>query len=236
MKNNRKAGVVVGIIAAAAVALAPAAFATNTVEVAGLTTPVANVPFTGINKESVTLHTDWGVPVACTGVTISGYVIRGGLALAGNKVGAVTNAMFSSCALTSLNYPVHVTKKPFPTEWGIFVRVTPTAKAQNLIQVEIRDVYLYAKSTGVAPHLCEVQARGTIPAVFKRDTQQLIISTGAAFPLTLTAYDGSGIKGLGNVLPAGSGTCAGQIETGDRAGVTARFAVATSGVGGIQLR
>jgi hypothetical protein len=237
MRLNRRTGLVGGVLAAAMLALAPAAFAANVVKVDGLTAPAGDVAMTAaVMSPGINFVTNFGVPSRCTGSAVSGYVRRGATAASGTKIGAITSLTFSPCSATTLGWPWQVSKKAASAEWGIYVRVTPSSKTQNLISVELRDVSLYVRSTGSAPFYCEFQAHATaIPATFNQTTQQLSIDTGASYPLNLTAYDGTGVKGPGNVLPPGTGACVGQIETGDTMKMVGSFSISTPGVGGIHL-
>lgn len=233
--KHQKIGIVLGVTAAALLAYVPAAMAKNTVKVDGTTTPPGNVSITATNKTTISFLSNFGVPGSCTNSTIAGHIKRGASAAAGTTIGAITAMTFSPCNLFSLHYPVTIAKKPIPAEWPIIVRTTLASKTQNIIDVRIDNVHAQMISTGSAPYLCHVQARGNINATFNRTTQQLVIATAPAYPLTLTAYDTTGLKGAGNIVDPPNGTCLNEFQTGDRAQMSATFTVTTPGVGGIQL-
>lgn len=236
--NKKKAGIGAGIVAAAVLAFAPAAFATNTVRVDGTTTPAGNVAITGNNTGlgNIGFLTNFGVPATCTGSSITGYVKRGASATAGTQIGAISNMTFSPCTATTLNYPVAITKKASPAEWPIIIRTTPASKTQNVIDITIVGVSAQMRSTGSAPYLCNLNATGNVNGTFNRTTQRITIATAPAYPLNIIAYDTSGNKTPVGGLPPGTGTCVGQIETGDTAQMSGTFSVVTPGVGGIQLQ
>jgi hypothetical protein len=235
--KHQKASLLVGAAALALAVYPPSAFAANTIRVDGTTTPPGAVAITGNNTGlgNIGFVTNFGDSGSCTSSAVSGYVNRGAAATAGTQIGAVTTMTFSPCTRTTLNYPVVITKKPVPAEWSIVVRTPPASKTQNVIDVTIKNVSARMLSTGSAPFLCHVEARGDVNATFNRTTQRLTIATAPAYPLNLTAYDTSGGDAAGNIIPPGSGTCVGQIETGDTASMSGNFNVITPGAGGIQL-
>lgn len=235
MKLNRRTGLAGGILAAAVLALTPAAFAANVVKVDGTTSPPGAVSISGGLTAVASMVTNFGVPIACTTASLTGTIQRGSTATAGTQIGSIASLAGSPCTATTLNYPLSVSKRAVPSTWGIFVKTTPTSKTQQFIDVEIRNILMLLISPGSAPYPCHFELRGTIQARFDQINQRLIVATAPAYPLVITAYDSTGGKLPANILPPGTGTCVGQFETGDTAKMSAIWAVSTPGVGGIHL-
>jgi hypothetical protein len=245
MKRFKKSSLVIGVMAAVTMLIAPAAFATNTLSVDGTTSPAGNVSVTGANVGTLSFVTDFGVPASCSASSVAGYVQRGATVASGNKIGAITNLAFGSagspCTATGLNYPVVIeksTKVGHPAEWGIYATATP-AKGAASVPIEIRGVVAKMHSTTPATPTpsnkwaCDLQAGsnlGTtvVAGTFNQTNQRITINTGIAFPLPITAFDGAGTNSAGAGI-----TCGGQIYTGDNANMTGAFALSTPGVGGI---
>jgi hypothetical protein len=226
MKLNRRTRLVGGVLAAAVLALAPAAIAANVVKVGGLTTPVGPVSMIGISS-GLNLDSAWAMTSCPGGATLAGSIQRGAVATAGAQIGSITSMTGSAC--TSNMKSVNISVKGAP--WGIYVRVTPAAKTQQLIEVEVR-ILVDVRSTGAAPYVCHWEGAGTVRAQFDQVNQQLILNPTSAYPLAVTAYDGSG----GNILPPGTGTCGlATVQTGDLAKFTGTFSIATPGTGGVKL-
>lgn len=234
--KHRKVSVLLGTAAVALALHAPPAIAANTIRVDGTTTPPGNVAITGNNtgNGNIGIVTNFGYPITCSGSALNGYVTRGALATAGTTIGAITAMSFGPCTATTLHYPLVIGKQT-GSDWPVVVRTTPTSKTQNIVNITIRNVNVYMISTGSAPYLCHVLAKGDVNATFNRTTQKITVATAPAYPLNLTAYDTTGLTGPGNIFPPGTGTCVGQIETGDTASMSGLFNVVTPGVGGIQL-
>lgn len=231
MNITKKAGLAVGMSAAAVLAIAPAAFAANVLKVDGLTT-VADVPVSGplVTGTTIGFKTDYNVPATCSASAAGGYVKRGVTVGLGTKIGAITSLTFSSCTATTLGFPVTIAKKG-ATEWGIFATAAPTSKTQATIPVEIRGVVAQMRSTGATPLTCELEATGTVAGTFNQNTQVLAITpaTTTTYTLPIVAHNGAGTK---TPQPSGVGTCGGQIYTGDRAQMTGSFQLSTGVVGG----
>lgn len=244
--NKKKAGVVAGVVAAATMAIAPAAFATSTVSVGGTTTPIGNVAVTGnVKAPGVGFLTNFGTPTDCTTSTITGYVTRGtvvaGPPAVSTKIGAITNLTFSGCTAAG-GLPVVIkkdTKTGAPAEWPIHVVGRP-AKGTNLLPIQIQNIAIKMNSTTPAvpsssnKWACYLKATGTVNGTFNQTTQQIVINTAPAYPINITAYDGAS-EAAKLVLPSsGPGTCGGTIYTGDTASMNGSFLVSSPGVGGIR--
>lgn len=234
--NLKKTGLVVGTLAAATMLIAPAAFAANVVSVNGVTSG-PNVSASGTNVGTITFVTDYGITTTCNASAVTGYVTPGASTVAGTKIGAISTQSFSSCTVDG-GLPVVVEKNTnagAPAEWGIYVTSTP-AKGQNVANIEIRGVSAKLHSTTpVTPTTanrwnCDLGATATaIPGTFNQSTQRLAFTTAAgAYPLNLTAYNGLGTK---TALGSSTGTCAGQIYTGDKANMSGVFNLTTVGTG-----
>lgn len=239
MKLRKKTGLAAGVLAAVTMLIAPAAFATNTLNVDGTAAPLGNVLVTGVNNGTLSFVTDFGVPASCTTSSVNGYVKRGSSVTAGQQLGAITGLTFGSagtpCTATSLNYSVIIqktatgTKSPAaPAEWGIFVTSTP-AKGATSVPIEIRNVDAKMFSTTGIPRACDLRARGTVSGMFNQVNQVITISNPTSYPLDITAYDGSGT----NTVSATDRTCGGQIYGTDFARMAGAFTLDTPGVAGI---
>lgn len=229
-----------GVLVAVTLWGAPAAFASNTLSVDGVTSPAGDVPMAGVlATSSVGFLSDYGVTAQCSAASLSGTIKRGATVVAGNKIGAIDGATFRQSGSTScttwggLNLPVVIEKSAkltSPSDWGIYAVATP-AKGATTVSIEIRDVALKLHSTGSKPWSCDLEMIGTLRGVFNQTTQQIsIYPASGVYPLALTAFDGSGTN------TAGSGnTCGGQFYTGDMVQLSAAFNLATPGIGGIHF-
>lgn len=233
--KSKRTKVVAALVAVGILLCSSAAFGTSTLQVDGTTTPPGAVAVTGNSATNTSFLTNFGIPMRCAGSSIAGYVNRGVSVTAGTQIGAISAMAYSSCTMTTLNYPVVMVKTSVPTDWPIMVRNTPSSASQNTIDVTIVGAQINVRSTGSAPYACHFQTLGNVNATFNRVTQQLTIVTAPAMPLNLTAYDSTGSTGPSNILPPGSGTCIGWVETGDTASMSGAFNVYTPGVGGIHL-
>jgi|GEM_PF-1881288 len=232
--------------AAAAAALvmvgAPAAFATSDgythVTIDGsLTSPGGWVGLSGTNDGTLNFETDFStpVPMSCTVADVSGRILQdtsaSGQVKAGNTIGYIDSLTFDNCDATDLHYDVKVTELNGP--WPIVVKTTPTVAGSN-VAVTIQGVSAYMHSDLPAPTPgnpatkwpCELIATSTgvdatvIPGVVGGHDGRIEIDTTGNYPLALQAADGWGTK-----TPTGSGTCGGQVYTGDNADMTGDFNV-----------
>lgn len=238
MKLTRTQIAAVVAVASMAVA-APSAYAANVLEVDGLTT-AADVAVTGplVTGTTINFKTDFLVPSVCSTSAATGYVKRGVTVAAGVKIGGVTGLTLSGCTMSSLNYPIAISKYG-TKEWSIVATATatatPTSKTQATIPVLITGIEAQMTSTGAPPYACELGASGTVTGTFNQYTQVLSITpaTASTYPLPIQVYTGSGTR---TPQPAGVGTCGGQFFTGDKVQLTGSFQLATPGVGGIHLQ
>ncbi|WP_456698780.1 hypothetical protein [Aeromicrobium sp. P5_D10] len=180
--------------------------------------------FEDLGTSSVAFVTDYGVNINCTNAGIRGTVTPGASVLAGTTIGEVTN-ITATCLTGVLNMPTNISMGT--SAWTIKVRNTP-ANAGDPIDVTITNMswYFYrpnceffAKAaTGVGVH-------GTLyPGVGSPDAR-LTINSIPAYPLELTAYSGTGGR-----VPA-SGTCGGEILTGDLSNVNGDYALTAYSIG-----
>ncbi|MFI5430078.1 hypothetical protein ACHMWU_28975 [Aeromicrobium sp. UC242_57] len=203
----------------------------------GTTSPAADVAATGALSGTASMLTDYGYPISCSTVAVSGYVKRGATVASGMKIGAINNFSVgsggTSCTATALNYPLVLqksTKTASAAEWGIYATATPSKGAAS-VPIEIRNMAVKMHSTGSPVWSCDVEAVGTLPGTFNQTTQQIRITPSAGvFPLSLTAFDGSGTNTVGSGM-----SCGGQIYTGDGLQLTGTFTIATPGAGGIHF-
>lgn len=216
--------------------VAPSAYATAVLKVDGLTSPPADVTVTAplVAGTTISFETDYNVPATCSTSAMSGYVKRGATVAVGAQIGAITSMAFTSCTMTSLNYPLSISKMG-AAEWGIFATSTPASSAVATIPVEIRDVAGYWRGTGTPPLSCEFGFTGSLTGVFNQNTQVLSIvpATSTTYPTLIEVFNGAGTK---TPAPVDTGTCMGQMYTGDRMQLTGSFQLATPGVGGIKLQ
>ena len=235
MKIHKKAGLAAGVVAAVTMLIAPAAFATNTLSVNGVTTGGTS-PVTGALPTGGTIGfvTDFGVPASCTTAAVAGTVTKGASVTAGSQIGAINSLTFGSssslCDATGLHYPVIIEKSNkvgAPASWGIFVKTTP-AKGATTVPIEIRNVTAKLHSTNTTGNwACDLEAKGTVPGVFNQSTQQIIITpTAGSYPLDITAFDGTKTNTEGAGI-----TCGGEIYSTDFAQMTGTFNLTSTGTG-----
>ncbi|RLV54522.1 hypothetical protein D9V41_15880 [Aeromicrobium phragmitis] len=223
MRKIMKTTAVGAGIGAMVLAGSAAAFASHTsVTVGGSSSPAGPVAVTGTNTSQIGFETDFGVPLYCDTASVEGNVLRGASVNVGNKVGEITDLLFSDCTATALDYPVIVTMSA-----GDFDVRTHPANAGDPVPVTITGVDAHVRSTGSQPYACEMFAEGSVDAIIHPGAGGVdgsVELVPGSFNLAVTAGDGNG-------NPSTS-SCGGEIWTGDVAQpLFGDFALSTGGAG-----
>jgi len=201
------------------------------VSIGGDNTTDAWVNATGDNDGSINFLTDFAaapVPMECLASAITGQIHQSAPVQAGSVLGHIDTLTFTNCVATDLDFPVIV---ELTDDADIDIVATASVPAHASVPIKITGIDAVMHSTGSKPWTCNVHAinrtgvdltGSVVPGSGSVDGT--IIISNANDALALTALDGT------TDAPTSSGTCGGQIYTGDNANMGGSFTLDTAGL------
>jgi len=228
MRANKAVAVAAGLVALLLSSTAALAQTPTRISVGG-DASVAEVPSTGANDGAVEMVTDFTaapLPFTCTDVSISGSAERGAPVRAGSVIGHIDTLNFAECTMTDLDFPINGELS------GMDIVATSAAAPHAPIPIKIANIDGRLHSTGAKPWTCSMRVinrvgidlTGSLTPGSGSIDARLTISN-ANFALALTALDAT------TDAPTSSGTCGGQVYSGDNLNMGATFVLDTGGAG-----